>query len=491
MTSSDTEARRRLWFLARRAKPRAGDFAPRPRTLWIELTSKCPFDCVFCSRRLLRGSGLHMDMALYQRILEDLDEPEIIRLNYSGESTHHPHLVEAVRLASATGAATELVTALASLPDRLIPDLATSGLDRLTLSLHTMDPQQYRQIYGYGSIDAVRRKVASLIAARDAAGAPGPTLDIAVVAMRRNLSELPAIAAFAEDIGATGLAIHPVIRRDPIAERFEAELDGERLRPEFLADLDQALAAVRTRHPDLALSVSTPEIAGAVDLGARPIPYPWTLPAHAHLHSCDQSPWDTVHILADGAVVTCEVRDRVVMGRISNDPAGPSLGSIWQGAAYEAFRAQFRAGAAPECRTCPYKSAYEPGPDAAGIDAAQGAHAQLILGWHPPDGSGLLWAKRRATLRLARSAKARRLCLKGVVPTAVGQVKVVLDGRILASIGGGPDPWVNLDLALPRGSRSRDARIELIADRALIPARQGLGPDVRELGFGLASIELV
>ena len=27
---------------------------PLPRVLWIELTSRCPFDCVFCSRKALR-----------------------------------------------------------------------------------------------------------------------------------------------------------------------------------------------------------------------------------------------------------------------------------------------------------------------------------------------------------------------------------------------------------------------------------------------------
>ena len=37
--------------------------AALPRVLWIELTSRCPFDCVFCSRKLLRGAGKHLDFA--------------------------------------------------------------------------------------------------------------------------------------------------------------------------------------------------------------------------------------------------------------------------------------------------------------------------------------------------------------------------------------------------------------------------------------------
>ena len=56
-----------------------------PTTLWIELTSKCPFDCVFCSRMSRHGAGEHMDFGLYIAILDQLRSPEVIRLNYSGE----------------------------------------------------------------------------------------------------------------------------------------------------------------------------------------------------------------------------------------------------------------------------------------------------------------------------------------------------------------------------------------------------------------------
>ena len=39
--------------------PSAPEFlaARTPRTLWVELTSKCPFDCIFCSRKMRRGAG--------------------------------------------------------------------------------------------------------------------------------------------------------------------------------------------------------------------------------------------------------------------------------------------------------------------------------------------------------------------------------------------------------------------------------------------------
>ena len=53
--------------------PEADDLAdPLPGILWIELTSKCPFDCVFCSRQLRRGTGEHMDFRLFQALIGQL-----------------------------------------------------------------------------------------------------------------------------------------------------------------------------------------------------------------------------------------------------------------------------------------------------------------------------------------------------------------------------------------------------------------------------------
>jgi MoaA/NifB/PqqE/SkfB family radical SAM enzyme len=432
-----------------------------------------------------------MDMALYRRIIAALEAPEIIRLNYSGESTHHPQIIEAIELAASTGATTELVTALGSLPDRLIAPLAASGLDRLTLSLHTLDPMQYDEIYGYSSIEAVRQKVAALATARNEIGATKPTVDIAMVAMRRNLTQLQPLASFAAEIGATGFAIHPIIRRDPVPDPFSEELEGEKLRPDFLSDLAAAIERVRSHHPDLPISVSTPEIDGDSCLSDRPTPFPGKLPPGALIHSCEQNPWDTVHILADGSVVTCEVRDHTPLGKIAVEEAGPDLATIWKGAVYSAFRGQYRSGDVVECRDCPYKTAFMPQPPVSAIDAAEGTHAQLQYGWHQTDGAGVLWAKRVAALELARPRDARRLHIEGVVPSLVGRVHVQVDGVFVGDLGPSTDEpmWMAADFPLPTGNGAM-VSIVVTAEQGLIPVKAGLGMDVRELGFGLKSIGL-
>lgn len=468
--------------------------APLPRVVWIELTSKCPFDCVFCSRRLRRGGGVHMNMDLYRRVLAELDKPELIRLNYSGESTHHPQIVEAIRLAADTGAAVELVTALASLPERLVTPLALSGLTRLSLSLHTMDPGQYREIYGHGCLDDVRRRVALLREEWERPGVTRPVFDIAFVAMRRNLDQLMAVADYAESVGAAGLSVHPVIRRDPIAETFPSELErGECLRPEFLHDLEVCLAEVQAVHPGLPVQVSTPERSDECRLDNRPTPYPAQLPEGAYIHTCEQNPFETMHILADGSIVTCEVRDNIAVGRIN----GHGLRDIWEGTEYRTFRQAFRRGEAEACRTCPYKAAYWPMPPAAAIVAAEGMSASALWGWHPPDGSGLLWSKADAALLLSLPEGARHLRLEGALlatdDSGPNRLTVTCNDLEIGYFDHNKsDPrWIADDLPLPIGALTEAVMIRLSLTRAVVPFRVGLGNDSRALGFGLVRAALM
>jgi len=61
--------------------------ASTPRVLWVELTSKCPFDCIFCFRKSRRGSGEHLSFAVFESLIRQVRDPKKFLLNYSGEST--------------------------------------------------------------------------------------------------------------------------------------------------------------------------------------------------------------------------------------------------------------------------------------------------------------------------------------------------------------------------------------------------------------------
>jgi len=70
-----------------------------------------------------------MPVDLCTRLLRELDRPLALRLSYSGESGNCPGLAQALDSARATGAQVELVTALISVPDAIVKEMA-ERLDR-------------------------------------------------------------------------------------------------------------------------------------------------------------------------------------------------------------------------------------------------------------------------------------------------------------------------------------------------------------------------
>lgn len=458
---------------------------PMPRILWIELSSRCPFDCIFCTRASLRGAGEHLDFARYQRLIEELQQPEIIRLNYAGESGHYPRLAEAVALAAATGAEVELVSALASLKPERLQAALEAGLSRLTVSLHTLDAQRFQEIYRFSTLESLHQRLDQVLAWR--ARAPRPfLLDLAFVAMQRNLDELPALARFAAGRAIPVLAVHPLIARDPLPMGPGSEHDqAGRLAASFQSSLEERLAEARAAAPGLTIELSSAELAMPVALADHPQAWPGPLPAEAEIAACDQSPFDSVHLLADGRVVACEVQEKRTLG----DLATHSLAAIWHGETYRQFRVDHLQGRDPVCRACIYKRACRPTPMRSALHAAHAPPAQLLRGWHAADGSGVLWSGPEAALLLARAGEHRRLRLHGMLAAGASDNRFTLrlDGQIVhqqpAAQGG-----IELCLPLPR-SGGEELLLEFHCSAAASPHSLGQGSDLRRLGFALIAVE--
>ncbi|HSB13923.1 MAG TPA: glycosyltransferase [Bryobacteraceae bacterium] len=459
-----------------------------PRVLWIELTSRCPFECIFCSRKTLRGAGRHMDFGLCRRILDQLRNPEVIRLNYSGESIHYPRLAEAIELAHATGARTELVSALASAPEHLLEALVTRGLDRLTVSLHTTASNQFEEIYRYSSLDNLRAKLALLLRLREERRTAKPSLDFAFVAMRRNLDQLLPIAEFARECGVREIRVFPVIRRDEIPHRFDQELEDGRLRTSFQREILETVERVRQLCPDVQFGVTPAETLDEPALGPQPQPYSGALPPGGRIYSCEQNPWETAHILANGDVVVCEVQDKVSMGNLNDVP----LEQIWHGPKYSAFRRRYADGEDPVCCRCPYKIAYAPSAMRCCVEAGDGMSFQLARGWHLPAHEDAIWSKWHCCMVLKGNGFGAKLQIRGILPPARDASSNTLSlragGRFLGSIRNPSGDMLAFDSTFTLPGDAGTVTIECSTSSVCRPAEQGASRDERELGFALIRV---
>ena len=434
---------------------------PLPGIAWIELTSRCPFDCVFCSRRLRRGDGEHMAFPLFQSLIAQLENLHLIRLNYSGESIHYPYLIEAIELAAATGASTEIVTAFASVQPALLAPLARSGLGRLSISLHSLDERQFQEIYGYSSLNQLQRRLEEFLSHCASVASP-PVVDFAFVAMDGNLAQLRPLARFAEECGVKSISVLPVLRRDPILVQFPSEQQ-----PDFRLKLRECVARAAAEFPALTFH-GPPEEAGDPPPGAT-------------IRTCEQNPWDTIHVLSNGDVVACEVHDKTPLGNLKRE----SLRQIWQGAAYRRFRRQYLRAELPECRGCRWKTVY-----------ASGKPTELLRGWYEPSGRDVTWSRPRSSALLCRPAASNRLRIAGVLPHSPlpgGNALLIRhEGEHVATIPNRAAEPVPFDVTLPLGPAAPGhSQLSFEVRHAFCPRKQKWNEDGRTLGFALASLEFL
>ncbi|MBK5292773.1 MAG: glycosyltransferase [Acidobacteriia bacterium] len=464
--------------------------ARTPRILWVELSSKCPFDCVFCSRQVRRGEGRHLPFAVYSSLLNALVDPRKFILNYSGESTVYPDLIPAIQRARATGAFVEIVSVMATVPESLLGPLSQSGLNRLTVSVHATDPEKFAEVYRYSSFSTLRSRLERFIELCRATQQP-PVVDLAFVAMDTNLTQLLSVASLANSLGLRDIMIFPVMRRDEIPAQFASELTPRGVHlPEFEKRVQTVVNATAQSHPEIRLTICNESFtAGDRRLGEVPVPYPRELPQGARIHSCEQNPWETAHVLSNGDVVACEVLDKIPLGNLFEQ----SIDEIWHGASYQRFRERYRRGEVPECRMCPWKRACLPGPQVSEIIAARGLSSQLLYGWHEPSGEDHIWSSQQAAAVLAPRPGSRTLHVSGMLPPGPennpNHLTICLNGT---EIGQVTNPWeeiipFGLDFAVAANQQER-WMLEFRTTHVYRPSERGAGSDQRDLGFALVLV---
>ena len=382
----------------------------------------------------------------------------------------------------------ELVSALVNVAQSALPELCESGLSRLTVSLHTTDAARYAEIYGYGSFESLRSRLGRFLELCREASNP-PVVDLALVAMDRNLRDLPDVARLAQSLGLRDISIFPVIRRDEIPMRFSTELtDIDTPRPDFVARVRSAVERAVSEAPGVSIAVCNPEFTGngKRHLGEVPGPYPGLLPADGRIYSCEQNPWETAHVLSSGDVVACEVLDKIPLGNLKQQ----SMAEIWNGERYRAFRAAYHRGEVPECRSCPWKVAYRPGPLRSDIIASRGRSAQLLHGWHQPADETHIWASQQAAAMLAPRKGSRVLHVSGMLPPGPEgdpNELIILCNHV--EIGRVANPWAEVipfGLNFPVGEEQSNPWLLDFRTRHLYrPSERGTGQDQRDLGFAI------
>lgn len=120
----------------------------------ISLTQRCDLDCFYCHRE---GEKEVCDDILSQddieAILEAAHEMGMSKVKFSGgEPLQHPHLVKIVKIADNYMEDVSMTTN-GILLNEMSSDLKEAGLDRVNVSLDTLDPDVYERVTGFNKLE--------------------------------------------------------------------------------------------------------------------------------------------------------------------------------------------------------------------------------------------------------------------------------------------------------------------------------------------------
>ena len=268
---------------------------------------------------------------------------------------------------------------------------------------------------------------------------------------------------------------------------FPVELGGAWLTRAFRERLASAISRSRERFPGV--EIEEPLLGECGAISSVPRVFPVDLPQGAALAGCDENPWETTHVRANGDVVACGDDAMRALGNLG----GETLAEIWHGERYRALRRDHALGQHPVCNDCPIKIAYRPGPLERFVSGEVDS-AQFLWGWHACEPGGSRWSRQEAALTLAAEPGGGRLRIRGLLPPApdgqLNRLTVSADGQPLGEVHGtlGGTSAFAAAFSLPPGAVAR--QFDLRTDWAFEPRRREAGSrDLRQLGFALVRAE--
>ncbi len=173
--------------------------------VYVEPTVCCNLDCRTCIRNVWDEELGTMSERTFDRVLAALRSVESspsVFFGGLGEPLLHPHIVDWIKQAKALGATVEMISNGTLLDEDMARALIDSGLDNLWISLDGARPESFADVRLGAELPRVIENVKRLRRMRRGGHFGKPEIDIAFVAMKRNIHELPDVLKLARQLDA-------------------------------------------------------------------------------------------------------------------------------------------------------------------------------------------------------------------------------------------------------------------------------------------------
>ena len=180
----------------------------QPSKLYVETTTRCNLACPMCVKQtwgndMAEGS---LAPAVYERLRPAFPHLDALILNGIGEPLLHPQLDAFIRTAKEAmpeGSWVGFQSNGLLLDQARARSLVAAGLDRICISVDSVDPAVYRTVRSGGEFGDLERAFAVLLDAKRNVTASTLRVGIEFVVMRDNLRQLPGVLSWAARHGVT------------------------------------------------------------------------------------------------------------------------------------------------------------------------------------------------------------------------------------------------------------------------------------------------
>jgi len=325
-----------------------GQIATRePVCLYLETTNRCNLLCTTCPRTYADlEPEADMSWDLFRRIVDQVPNIARVVLHGVGEPMLVKELGRMVRYLKARGAYVLFNTNGTVLTPRKAHELCDAGLDELRVSLDAANARSFLLVRGKDYFNRIVRNVRAFTEMQRREGLALPKVSLWLTGLKETIAQLPDFVRIAHDVGVKEVYLQRLVY-------FDSDAIG-------LARPDQALFEQLTREEQGHLDAAT-EL--AVSLGIAFNASGATEPGESLARKADKSPWSlcrrpwaVMYFTANGRALPCCIApfsQRGYENYTLGDATQQTLREIWNGPAYQKFRAALHSDAPPKsCASC-------------------------------------------------------------------------------------------------------------------------------------------
>lgn len=317
-----------------------------PICVYLEVTNRCNLLCETCPRTFeALEPPADMSWPLFTSIVDQLPGLARAVLHGVGEPMLVKNLPRMIRYLKERGVYVLFNTNGTLLAPRKRRELIETGLDELRISLDAAEAQSFLQVRGKNFFDRIVRNVGEFTALQRELGTSTPRVSLWLTGLKETVAQLPDFVRLAARIGVGEVYLQRLVF-DDLGRGLAREESSlfEKTRQEE----DAAIAAAQALGRELGVTI---DASGATEPGISlkrsDGDTPW---------SACRRPWSLMYFTAHGRALPCCIAPFSARGYETytlGDATQETLREIWNGRAYQDFRAALVSDSPPlPCRNC-------------------------------------------------------------------------------------------------------------------------------------------